>query len=166
VHPDIGIHQFITSKSQLLHFPRAFFRDTLGNISLKGLFLKCHLVKRKISAFEIQIDDPRHPAAMLRLAFLVLLGGSSALLVQGPRAVSTPQRAVVSRLRLPPTMQFGGNKNEPKGLSRDAEPDQFFKTNMDDMSDAEKIKSPVVIAGLLLLIGPFIIGAIALQFYR
>jgi hypothetical protein len=104
---------------------------------------------------------------MLRLAFLVLLGGSSALLVQGPRAaVSTPQRAVVSRLRLPPTMQFGGNKNEPKGLSRDAEPDQFFKTNMDDMSDAEKIRSPVVLAGLLLLIGPFIIGAIALQFYR
>ena len=106
-------------------------------------------------------------AAFLRLAFFALLGGSSALLAQGPRAaVSTPQRAMVSRLGLPPTMQFGGNKNEPKGLTRDAEPDQFFKTNMDDMSDAEKIKSPVVLGGLLLLIGPFIIGAIALQFYR
>ena len=37
---------------------------------------------------------------------------------------------------------------------------------MDDMTDAEKIKSPVVIGGLALLIAPFIVGAIALAFYR
>lgn len=43
---------------------------------------------------------------------------------------------------------------------------QFFKTNMDDMSDAEKIKSPVVIGGLALLIAPFLAGVVALAFYR
>ena len=59
-----------------------------------------------------------------------------------------------------PKMQFGGGPDtEPKGLSRDNEPDEFFATNMDDMSDAEKIRSPVVIGGLALLIGPFIVGA-------
>jgi hypothetical protein len=34
------------------------------------------------------------------------------------------------------------------------------------MTDAEKIKSPVVIGGLLILIAPFLVGAIALQVYR
>jgi hypothetical protein len=32
----------------------------------------------------------------------------------------------------------------------------------DDLSDAEKLKSPVVIGGIALIVGPFIIGAIAL----
>jgi len=103
------------------------------------------------------------------LQLLALCVAGSALLVQPTWAAVAPQRVLVSRLSLPPTMQFGGGKKpdtEPKGLTRDNEPDEFFSTNMDDMSDAEKIKSPVVIGGLLLLIGPFIIGAIALQFYR
>ena len=39
-------------------------------------------------------------------------------------------------------MQFGGG--EPgKGLTRENEPEEFFSTNMDDMSDAEKIKSKI-----------------------
>ena len=37
---------------------------------------------------------------------------------------------------------------------------------MDSMTDEEKFKSPVVIGGLALLIAPFIVGAIALAFYR
>ena len=44
-------------------------------------------------------------------------------------------------------MQFGGGKPERDGLTRDSEPDEFFATNMDDMSDEEKLKSPVVIGG-------------------
>merc|ERR1719152_326521 len=100
------------------------------------------------------------------VGILLLAACCSGLLVQAPRAAMSPHRAMASRLGLPPTMQFGGPSSEPKGLSRDDEPEEFFKTNMDDMTDAEKIRSPVVIGGLALLIGPFIIGAIALQFYR
>ena len=37
---------------------------------------------------------------------------------------------------------------------------------MDSMTDEEKLKSPVVIGGLALLVAPFIVGAIALAFYR
>ena len=53
------------------------------------------------------------------------------------------------------------------GLCRALPPVQeFFSTNMDSMTDEEKFKSPVVIGGLALLIAPFIVGAIALAFYR
>ena len=76
--------------------------------------------------------------------FLVALFVSSAssLLVQPRFAVSTPAAARALRA----TMQFGG-KPEREGLTRDNEPDEFFSTNMDDMSDEEKLKSPVVIGG-------------------
>ena len=93
------------------------------------------------------------------LAFLV--ANCSSLLVQ-PR-LAQPRgtlRAGVAK------MQFGGGKPERQGLTRDSEPEEFFSTNMDDMSDAEKLKSPVVIGGLAILIAPFIVGAIALAFYR
>ncbi|KAL1500219.1 hypothetical protein AB1Y20_012888 [Prymnesium parvum] len=66
----------------------------------------------------------------------------------------------------PPRAQFGGGEPERTSITRDSEPDDFFKTNMDDMSDAEKIKSPGVIIGLAILILPFIAGLIALQVYK
>ena len=71
---------------------------------------------------------------------LVALSQASALLVQ-PR-VTTP----VLRSRVTARMQFGG-KPEREGLTRDNEPEEFFATNMDDMSDEEKLKSPVVLGG-------------------
>ena len=72
---------------------------------------------------------------------LCFLAQTSALLVQ-PRVASPALRS-----RAPAaTMQFGG-KPEREGLTRDTEPDEFFATNMDDMSDEEKLKSPVVIGG-------------------
>lgn len=72
---------------------------------------------------------------------LCFLAQTSALLVQ-PRVASPALRS-----RAPAaTMQFGG-KPEREGLTRDNEPDEFFSTNMDDMSDEEKLKSPVVIGG-------------------
>ena len=43
---------------------------------------------------------------------------------------------------------------------------QYFKSDFENMSDAEKIKQPGVIVGLAILIVPFIVGAIALQVYR
>lgn len=91
---------------------------------------------------------------------------------------------------VPPRCQFG--ERERKALTRDSEPDDFFKTNMgersspsgyiygiilcpyshsflflaDDMSDAEKIRSPAVIIGLAILILPFVAGIIALNVYK
>jgi len=87
--------------------------------------------------------------------------------VQALQLQPAPLRPVVAAapLRVPasPVCQFGGKPDtEPKGLSRDSEPEEFFATNMDDMSDAEKLKSPVVIGGLALLVLPAIIGLIAL----
>merc|ERR1712087_797351 len=57
--------------------------------------------------------------------------------------------------------QFGGNE-EQQGLTRDAEPDEYFSTNMDKMSDSEKLKSPVVIGGVAIIVLPFVVGMIAL----
>ena len=55
--------------------------------------------------------------------------------------------------------QFGDGG--PK-LTRDSEPDEFFSTNMDSMSDAEKLKNPVVIGGVAILVLPFIVGLVVL----
>ena len=106
-----------------------------------------------------------HSSATMFRSLVVLFAvfcAASGLLVQ-PRAVPN---LGVARVSAHPRMQFGGGEPERRGLTRDTEPEEFFSTNMDDMTDAEKIRSPVVIGGLALLIGPFIIGAIALQFYR
>ena len=55
--------------------------------------------------------------------------------------------------------QLGGEP-ERKKLTRDSEPDEFFSTNTDKMSDEEKI--PIAIAGLVGISLPFIAGLIAL----
>ena len=55
--------------------------------------------------------------------------------------------------------QFGDGG--PK-LTRDSEPEEFFSTNMDSMSDAEKLKNPVVIGGVAILVLPFIVGLVVL----
>jgi hypothetical protein len=77
------------------------------------------------------------------LAFLlVALTQASALLVQ-PRVTTPALRGRVAQAR----MQFGGKPEKEGGLTRDNEPDEFFKSDFDDMSDEEKLKSPVVLGG-------------------
>mmetsp|Transcript_20574 Transcript_20574/g.36975 ORF Transcript_20574/g.36975 Transcript_20574/m.36975 type:complete len:107 (-) Transcript_20574:315-635(-) len=49
---------------------------------------------------------------------------------------------------------------ERKALTRETEPDEFFSTNTDKMSDAEKI--PIALMGLAGISLPFIAGMIAL----
>lgn len=74
--------------------------------------------------------------------------------------LSSPAGVAASR---PPTRlhQFGEEDNrERKGLTRESEPDEFFSTNTDKMTDAEKI--PIAIAGLVGISLPFIAGLIAL----
>ncbi len=59
----------------------------------------------------------------------------------------------------PLNMGFGMDP-ERKKLTRESEPDEFFSTNTDKMSDEEKI--PIAIAGLIGISLPFIAGLIAL----
>ena len=97
------------------------------------------------------------------LLSLLALAGASALQLQPMMRVAAVS---ASPLRVPaaPRCQFGQKKDdtEQKGISRDNEPEEFFASDWDDLSDAEKLKSPVVIGGIALIVGPFIIGAIAL----
>jgi hypothetical protein len=59
----------------------------------------------------------------------------------------------------PLSMGFGMDP-ERKKLTRENEPEDYFVTNTDKMSDEEKI--PIAIAGLVGISLPFILGLIAL----
>ena len=59
----------------------------------------------------------------------------------------------------PLSMGFGIDP-ERKPLTRENEPEDFFSTNTDKMSDKDKI--PIAIAGLVGISLPFILGLIAL----
>ena len=73
-----------------------------------------------------------------------------------------PQASQLSRTNTLSTTQIYqlGGEQERKKLTRDSEPDEFFSTNTDKMSDEEKI--PIAIAGLVGISLPFIAGLIAL----
>eukprot|EP00965_Chrysotila_dentata_P236748 6201511-Pleurochrysis_carterae.AAC.3 len=116
------------------------------------------------------------------LALSLLVQACAALQVGSPSAFSvhiTSHACPLARTSAP-RCQFGGDE-EPKGLTRDAEPEDYFSTNMgvyfapqpqvkacsvaniaNKMSDAEKLKSPAVIGGVALLVLPFLVGLIAL----
>jgi hypothetical protein len=57
-------------------------------------------------------------------------------------------------------MVFGGDGEPPKRITRENEPDEFFASKMDKMSDQEKL--PLALAGLAFISLPFIAGLIAL----
>jgi len=49
---------------------------------------------------------------------------------------------------------------ERKALTRESEPEEFFSTNTDKMSDEEKL--PIALAGLAAISLPFLLGLVAL----
>ncbi len=55
---------------------------------------------------------------------------------------------------------FGEDPDAPKSLTRDNEPEEYFSSKMDEMSDAEKL--PIALAGLAGISLPFVFGMIAL----
>lgn len=57
-------------------------------------------------------------------------------------------------------MGFMGGDEDTKPLTRENEPEEYFSTNMDKMSDEEKL--PIALAGLAFISLPFIAGLIAL----
>ena len=71
-------------------------------------------------------------------------------------SLSTKQNRVV-----PSALNMGfGMDPDKKRLTRENEPEDFFSTNTDKMTDQEKI--PIAIAGLVFISLPFIAGLIAL----
>lgn len=57
-------------------------------------------------------------------------------------------------------MGFGMGDEPPKKLTRENEPEEYFTSEMDKMSDAEKL--PIALAGLAGISLPFIAGLIFL----
>ncbi len=133
-----------------------------------GSLVLCQKVLKPAREVARSASTPTNPensmTTPLRLFLCAIALLQASALVMQPRLAS-PTRSVAGT-PIAVRMQMFGGSEKPEGLTRDNEPEEFFKTNMDDMTDAEKIKSPVVIGGLALLIAPFIVGAIALAFYR
>jgi hypothetical protein len=92
------------------------------------------------------------------LVLLVLCLGIS---VNGfvPKSVLAPQTFAARRSSTTQLYNFFGEQ-ERDSLTRDSEPEQFFSTNTDKMSDEEKL--PIAIAGVAFITIPFIAGLIAL----
>mmetsp|Transcript_93596 Transcript_93596/g.165622 ORF Transcript_93596/g.165622 Transcript_93596/m.165622 type:complete len:161 (-) Transcript_93596:28-510(-) len=51
-------------------------------------------------------------------------------------------------------------------LTEDNEPDEYFKSDFESMSDADKLKDPLIQGIIVLIVLPFILGLIALFYYQ
>ena len=76
------------------------------------------------------------------------------------RVQSISSSSSSSYVRTPTSLKIDLGEPEREKLTRDTEPDEFFSTNTDKMSDSEKL--PIAIAGLVGISLPFILGLIAL----
>ena len=90
------------------------------------------------------------------LAILAILATASAFAPQPNHMLSRTTSTTPTTTQI---YQLGGEQ-ERKKLTRDSEPDDFFSTNTDKMTDEEKI--PIAIMGLVGISAPFIAGLIAL----
>mmetsp|Transcript_14857 Transcript_14857/g.20983 ORF Transcript_14857/g.20983 Transcript_14857/m.20983 type:complete len:98 (+) Transcript_14857:77-370(+) len=86
------------------------------------------------------------------LAALMLVAACSAFVQPAARSVAFNSKTRVN--------MFGEDGGERPSLTRDNEPEDYFSTNMDKMSDEEKL--PIALAGLAFISLPFIAGLIAL----
>lgn len=98
--------------------------------------------------------------------FLLILVSQTISFIPPASTLSSSRLIFKTRKMLTPSTDstslsmFGEDENAPKSLTRDNEPDEFFKSKMDDMSDGEKL--PIALAGLAGISLPFILGLIAL----
>ncbi|KAL7535119.1 hypothetical protein ACHAXR_007107 [Thalassiosira sp. AJA248-18] len=94
-------------------------------------------------------------------SFLALLFIATVATAFSPSATRIHSVSSTTR-QSPSTTQLNIDMGEPEraALTRDTEPDEFFSTNTDKMSDSEKL--PIAIAGVLGISLPFIAGLIAL----
>ena len=85
----------------------------------------------------------------------------TALFAAYASAFVTQSRNLSANKVAPMKMGFGlGDEPERPRLTRETEPEEFFATDMDKMSDEEKL--PVAIAGFAFISLPFLAGMIAL----
>mmetsp|Transcript_6267 Transcript_6267/g.11421 ORF Transcript_6267/g.11421 Transcript_6267/m.11421 type:complete len:96 (-) Transcript_6267:107-394(-) len=87
-----------------------------------------------------------------------ILFATLALFLVGVTNAFAPRPAVARTSTL--HMGFMGDPEDQPKLTRDAEPDDYFQTTTDKMSDEEKL--PIAIAGIVGISLPFILGLIAL----
>ena len=76
------------------------------------------------------------------------------------RRVAVRSSSSSSSSSSPLNMGFGAPDPDQKRMTRENEPDEYFVTNTDKMSDEEKL--PIAIMGLVGISLPFILGLIAL----
>jgi len=75
-------------------------------------------------------------------------------------SISHVSSHVTPRVRNQLLMGLLDGEPERKALTRESEPEEFFATNTDKMSDEEKL--PIALAGLAAISLPFILGMVAL----
>jgi hypothetical protein len=91
------------------------------------------------------------------LSILAIIAMASAFAPQSSQLITSAR--TTPSITTTQIYQLGGEP-ERKKLTRDSEPDDYFVTNTDKMSDEEKI--PIAIMGLVGISAPFILGLIAL----
>jgi hypothetical protein len=103
---------------------------------------------------------------MNRLTYIFALL-ATVLISTNAFAPSTPLTTVSSRTTSAVTskttvnMAFGGGEDDNfTPLTRENEPDEYFSSKMDEMSDAEKL--PIALGGLAFVSLPFLAGLVAL----
>merc|ERR1712194_813757 len=95
---------------------------------------------------------------LLVVAIAFLASGSSAF------APNSQMSSKVFATSTTPLMGVLDGDQERKALTRESEPEEFFATNTDKMSDEEKI--PIALAGLAAISQPFILGLILCMLAR
>ena len=100
----------------------------------------------------------------MRSILLLLVAIIATVSAFSPASTTSNHRVVVVRSAStslsPLQMGFGAPDPNQKKLTRENEPEDYFKTNTDKMTDEEKL--PIAIAGLVGISLPFIAGLIAL----
>ena len=101
---------------------------------------------------------------MIRATTIIACFAMVALLVAPFTSAFAPAHPMAQTMRktnvVDLNMGFGMGDEEPKALTRENEPEDYFQTNTDKMSDEEKL--PIAVAGLAFVSLPFIVGLIAL----
>ena len=105
----------------------------------------------------VQYTNKTYKMIRSLLAILAILATASAFAPQPNHILS---RSTTSTTPTTTQIYQLGGEQERKKLTRDSEPDEFFSTNTDKMTDEEKI--PIAIMGLVGISAPFIAGLIAL----
>merc|ERR1719225_1688720 len=100
--------------------------------------------------------------ALTSIIFIVFIATSAAFITKPtygvPKLIKQSAGPYENVVKL--NMGFGLGDEEPKTLTRENEPEDFFQTNTDKQTDEEKI--PIALAGLAGISLPFILGLIAL----